>query len=300
MGLSRILDVGISIIRRRWAVLLGVAVLFVGPGALLTAATNLRFVETSRDILGPELELLEANATITNAQLERLGGDLLAYLAATTIAGLLAAVGGLAFSAVVGADFFHRPLGLGEALGVAFRRALSALAFILLTIVIVVLIVIGAMALMIAVLAVSGGGNLDQGGPGVFLVILLGVALALALVYLTVRWAPALPAIAIEDLGWRDAFRRAWHLSGDNLWRIGVVILISLIVMSLLGALVAQLLAVVLVGVVATAVGLDLLLAESIALALGTVLVAPLLPVLTAVLYFDLRVRRDPPGSLTE
>ena len=40
-------------------------------------------------------------------------------------------------------------------------------------------------------------------------------------------------------------------------------------------------------------------IAGSVALAIGTVLLAPLLPVLTAVLYFDLRVRRDPPGSLS-
>jgi hypothetical protein len=50
-----------------------------------------------------------------------------------------------------------------------------------------------------------------------------------------------------------------------------------------------------LVGAVAPALGLDEMVAETISLALGSVLVAPLAPVLTAVLYFDLRARRDAP-----
>ena len=45
--------------------------------------------------------------------------------------GGLAAVGALGMAAVVGADFYHRTMDLGQALRKSAGRALSALAFII-------------------------------------------------------------------------------------------------------------------------------------------------------------------------
>ena len=58
MRLGQVLEVGVRILRRHWAVLLGVAVLLVGPAALLTAATGARFNEVVVDI--SELEMNDA------------------------------------------------------------------------------------------------------------------------------------------------------------------------------------------------------------------------------------------------
>jgi membrane-anchored glycerophosphoryl diester phosphodiesterase (GDPDase) len=135
---------------------------------------------------------------------------------------------------------------------------------------------------------------LDQGGPGVFVSLIVVVIVVIAIVYLTMRWAPALPVMANEGAGWRQAMTRSWHLSGGNVWRIFGVVAFALLATAVLAAFVGQLLALLLVDVIGAALGLDPVVAESIALALATVLLASLAPVLTAVLYFDLRVRRDP------
>ena len=92
------------------------------------------------------------------------------------------------------------------------------------------------------------------------------------------------------------AFARSWHLSGDNVWRCFGIVAIGTIITALVGGLVAQLLSLVLVDGLASALGLDPLIAGAIAVAAASVLLAPLMMVWVAVLYFDLRVRRDPPG----
>jgi Membrane domain of glycerophosphoryl diester phosphodiesterase len=296
MRFGTILDVGVRIVRRRWAVLLGLAVLFVGPGALLTAATGMRFTDVAIEVF-PRIEdgILDRNAVITDAQLDRLLGALMAYVAATIVAGVLASIGALGFSAVVGADYHHRAMSFGEALRVALRRASSAIVFILVTTALIIALAVGALLLIVVVGGVLGGGTLDQGGPGVFAILVVAVALVLSVAYLTMRWAPAFPVMANEGAGWRQALSRSWHLSGDNVWRITAVILFAAIATAVLTALVSELLVVVLVDGVATTLGLDPTIAASVVTALGTVLLAALAPVWTAVLYYDLCVRRDPP-----
>lgn len=296
LGLGAIFDVGIRIVRRHWAVLLGLAVLFVGPGALLTAATGMRFTDVAVDIF-PTIEegVLDSTTAVTAAQLERLIGALGAYVGATILAGVLASIGALGFSAVVGADYHHRSMSLSEALRIVVGRTPSALVFILVTSLIIIAIAVGALALIIASASILGAGTLDRGGPGVFVALIVAVALVVSVAYLTMRWAAALPVLANEGGGWRRAMTRSWHVSGDNVWRIFVVIILAALATAVLTALLSQLLAVVLIDRVAPALGLDVAVATSVVTALAAVLLAALAPVWTAVLYFDLRVRRDPP-----
>jgi len=115
----------------------------------------------------------------------------------------------------------------------------------------------------------------------------------LAVVYLSVRWALAFPLMAIEGSGWRAALSRSWFLSGDNVWRTLFVAAFGGIATVLGAALVSQLLAIVIVDILAASAGMDLAVAESLTIAAGTVLLAPLSPVLLAVLCLDLMVRRD-------
>jgi hypothetical protein len=115
----------------------------------------------------------------------------------------------------------------------------------------------------------------------------------------TMRWAPAYTAMVEEDAGWRRALSRAWHLSGDNVLRIFAVsvaiAIITAILSSLFGAVFDTLL-----SAVAGPLDVDPLISTTIALAAASVVVAPAMPVFLAVLFFDLRARRDvatPPAA---
>lgn len=289
-----VIDVSLRILRRDWATALGLALLFAGPGALLTAATSIRFGSVARDIFpGISEGLFDDAAILTAAQLDRLVGALAAYLVAIIVAGVLGSIGAVTFGAMVLAGHRGQRVALGPALKTGLRRTSSVVAFILVTTGIVVGIAIAGGAAIMLALTLLSTGSIDRGGPGVFVALVILVSLVVGLAYLTVRWALAFPLMAVEDAGWRAALSRSWYLSGDHVWRVVLIVVMGGLATNLGAALVAQVLAIVLVDLVAVPAGLDATVAESLAIALGTVLLAPLAPVLVAVLCLDLKVRRD-------
>lgn len=298
MRLGLIFDVSLRILRRHWAVLLGVALLLTGPGALLTAATGIR-VNTVASEIFPTLSqgVLDSAVTITNAQFDRLVGAVGLYVVATVVAGLLGTIAALGYSAIVGADYASRGFALGDALRLCLRRTMSALALIVVTSLAILVVVGIGVALMFLALTALPGSATARGGPGLFMALVIGVALVVVVVFLSVRWAIAIPVIAIEDRGWRAALSRSWHLSGDNAWRTFGVLVIGGLISAVAGTLISQLLAILLVDLLATSLGLDQTIAEALSIAVGSVLVSPIGAVMIGVLYFDLRARRDPPPN---
>lgn len=294
MRFGLILDVGFRVLRRHWAILLLISLLFAGPAGLLSAATGIRLTEVAMDVVpGFGDGTIDMNTPIDESQLPRAFEALGAYVVAAMVAGVLASLGALAFSAVVVADYHARSITLRGALRACLRRAPSALAFMLITTLVIVGVVLaGLVAVLLAMSILPSSGS---GGPGVFLALIVAVALVVSVVYLSMRWAPAFPVMINEDLGWRAALARAWHLSGDNVWRIFGVLLFAALLSSVISMLLSQLLSLLIVGGLAAPLGLDELVAETVTLAAVTVLVAAITPVLAAVLYFDLRARRDVP-----
>jgi hypothetical protein len=296
MRLGTVLDVALRILRRHWALLLGLSLLFAGPGALLTAATGMRVNEVALDVFpGISEGIIDEGAVITEQQLQSMTGALAAYIVAAIVAGVLASIGALGFSAVVAADYHARRLELGEALRTCLGRAPSALAFMLATSVLIVSLVLGGVAVVVLTVSLLPGASGGAGGPAAFAALVVVVALVVGVAYLSMRWAPAFPAMVNEGLGAREALARSWHLSADNVWRIFFIVLFGAVASGLLATLISQILGVLIVGLLAPTLGVAELIGQSIALALGTTLLAALSPVLTAVLYFDLRARRDLP-----
>jgi len=294
MPIGMIIEITLRVLRRNWSTVLLLALLFAGPGALLTAATGVRFNSVALDILPGIDEAALGNAPLlTAAEAQRLGEALLAYAAATIVAGLLASIGAVGFSTVVVAEQRGRRGDPREALRTCLRRTPSVLVFAVVTGVVIVGIAVAALLAMTLAVSVFSSGSVQRGGPGVFLALVIGVAAAVALAYLTLRWALAYPIMVIEDAGWRAALLRSWQLAGDHVWRIFVVVLFGAMATVFVAALISQLLAIIIVDLVAVSAGLDTSIAESIALALGTILLAPLSPVLLAVLSLDLRRQRE-------
>ena len=294
MALGQVLEVGRRILRRHWAVLLMISLLFVGPGALLSTATALDFTLEAQELF-PDIVngSIDTDLRLTDAELERLLGALLPFLGASLLAGVLSSIGALAFSKTVAEDYHARPAEIGAVLRAALKRTPSALVFMLVTgLLMIGLIVCGLVAMSVAtlVLPVNAGG---VGGPGAFVALIVVVGLALALVYLTMRWAPAYTSMVEEDAGWRQALSRSWRLSSDNVLRIFAVSAIVAIITGLLSWVLGGVFEVFLSAIVGSTLGLDPMVTTTIALAAASTIVAPAMPVLMAVLFFDLRARRD-------
>lgn len=295
MSLGQVFEVGRRILFRHWAVMLLVSLLFVGPGALLSSATALTFTDEALSLF-PDLDsgTIDPDLRLTNAELERLLDALIPFLGASLLAGVLGSIGALAFSAAVAEDYHARPAEVARVVRAAVERTPSALVFMLLTgLLMVGLIVVGLLGMSLATLALPGNA---AGGPGTFVALIVAVGLAVAIVYLTMRWAPAYTAMVEEGAGWRQALSRAWHLSGDNVLRIFAVSATVAIVTGLLSSLMGAFFDMGL-SALGVSLGLDPLVTSTIALATAAVIVAPVMPVLTAVLFFDLRARRDVPAT---
>jgi hypothetical protein len=280
-----ITEAAVGVLRQRWRTLLVLALLFSGPGALLTAVLGLRLDDVMRDVMPDIGTGLPADVpTLTNAQLERLVGALAGYLAATLVAGLLGSLGAVSMSWVALKGPPSDP-GLGSALRAGLRRTFDVLVFMLVTGLIVAGLILAALLAMAIVVSLLSSGPVTRGGPGVFLALVIGVALVVALVYLSVRWALSFPALAAEPMGWRGALARSWQLSHGHVWRILAIVLVGGLVTVVLGAFVSQVAAIILVDVVAATAGIEPAVAESIALTVGTILLAPFAPLLLAVTY---------------
>ena len=109
--------------------------------------------------------------------------------------------------------------------------------------------------------------------------IAVGIGLILLIVpgiFLATIWAVTAPAIVVERVGIIDAFTRSWELVQGNFWPV-------------LGAYVLGFLIVIGVSIVASAIGIAIGLAGLIILIIiAGILTAPVLALISAILFFDL------------
>lgn len=297
MSVGQVFEIGRRILRRHWAVLLLVSLLFVGPGALLSSATALNFTDAALALF-PDLEggTIERELSLTAAEQERLLDAVWPFLGASLLAGILGSIGALAFSKTVVEDYHARPPSIGRVVRAAVERTPSAIVFMLVTgLLMVGIVVVGLVGMTIATRALPVNSS-GVGGFGAFVALIVAVALVVAMVYVSMRLAPAYTAMVEEGAGWRQALSRSWHLSADNVLRIfavsAIVAVITFLLSSVLGSLLDALL-----RAVGGPLGLDPLISSTVALALAAVVVGPAMAVLIAVLYFDLRARRDLPAG---
>lgn len=127
-----------------------------------------------------------------------------------------------------------------------------------------------------------------------FLLVLLLTPAFLALVvpgvYLYVAWAVATPVLLLEDIRGRGALKRSRELVRGRWWPTVAVLLLVAILTAIVQAIFLGLLA----GVVsASGSEVALALADAIGQTASSALTTPLSAAVLAVLYFDLRVRKE-------
>lgn len=144
-----------------------------------------------------------------------------------------------------------------------------------------------AVVAVVVVLASLGGLAL-----GLLVGIPLGLAAFAAYVWITIAWSLSYPALFVEDVRGRAALKRSFALVKGNWWRTFAVLLVGYIIASAIAFAVQFAIALpVIVGVDEdTIAGVTLNVASTI---VGTLISTPLISAIVAVVYFDLRVRRE-------
>jgi hypothetical protein len=123
-----------------------------------------------------------------------------------------------------------------------------------------------------------------------FLLLLGFLACIIPAIYFYGAWAVAVPVLVIEDLRGRKALKRSRQLVRGRWWPTAGVLVISTVLTVLVQTIVSG----VLVAIVQVA-GNDAvdIIAQGIAQAASSILLGPFTATVIAVVYFDLRVRKE-------
>lgn len=292
MRVGVLFEVAARIIRRHAGPLLAVSVLFQLPSSLIDAVAQQQLGHALSPLVvdgGTEAPRFLAP---TEAQARTILEALVALAGSSVVGTLLGAIATLAFTTAVLGDYRGQRPATGGMIRAALHRAVPALLAALLAALALLAVIAGAAIVAMGVLAVLPAPDGGAGGLGAFLAILVGVVAVVLAVVVIVRLALPGAILAGEPGGAIRALRRSWFLTGDNVWRAFAVLATVAIVLTIIGSTLLELLATVITDGLAAGVGLADL-SDALLSALVSTLLAPIGGVVLAVLYLDLRVRRE-------
>lgn len=276
LGVGDIVDRVFSIYRSRPLMFLAIAAI---PYLLLVLLVGLLTVAFAGAALAALLPLLTGDISPDRLQLERLApllGTVAVYAAAIGVAALaVSLVQSASLIDAAAARYMGRETTVGGALGSGLRASLRLFAMGLLAF----LAFLAMWIALIVVMAVAPQ----------WWTVLAGVAGGLVgSVYLAASWMVSPAVLILEGAGPVEALRRSWALSGGNRWRIIGLVLLLLVIQVVLSSL----LSFVLLASFATDQVLQLIVQQGVNL-LASIAWAPVYWGTFAVLYYDLRVRRE-------
>jgi hypothetical protein len=277
LGIGEILDGAVSTMRRYWQVQLGLSAAVVTVVTVLQAVT-LYLVLRDTSALGNNSVDSSGSAAANAAQMV---ATVIGMLAQIVLQGVLTVV---TSRAVLGEDVTP------QAAWALARPQLGRLVGLSLS----VLLLIGALLAVPVLLGVAVGLTTDAGSG--FAIGFLGVLGALPFaVLLYVRLGVAAPALVLEKAPIRTAMRRSARLVKGTFWRVfGILALTQIITQMLTGILALPFL---LIGLgVSDSVGdpgAGFYLFTMVGMAIAGVVTYPFSAGVTALLYVDLRMRKE-------
>ena len=259
LRIGEILDVAIKVYMRHALDLFKLVVLLVAPvqiiGALVLISTT------------PDASFLDPAAPFDPANQQQIPqvemSELWAAIAGSIVVWLLNLVASLLATAAcfhaIGSAYLGTPVDWRQSLSLAMKRIWSLLWLTLLT---TVALIIGFVACII---------------PGI---------------WLWVSFTVAVPALLAEDMRGSQALRRSYTLVKGRWWPTLGALLIGLVIAMIITSIFGAILAFVSFTDVGDNIAITAIL-NSLANLLASVLVTPFQAAVVAILYFDLRVRKE-------
>ena len=267
MPLPELLDELFRLYRRHFSLIVGVALLVALPGLVWTLVTGVYRLNSA--------SYVNLVTTSPGAQ-PSFNSQQLSSLLGTILLGVLGGIILLPFS--VGAVYravtdvaLGRPATIGSVLRETLARYWPLLGLI-------GLLFLFAIGWFIAEII------------GFVLLILPGIAVFCATVYLGVRWSLVVAAMMAEDIGPIRGLGRSWNLVSGSWWRtFGILLIVTIMQLIISYALI------ILFGLIAALVSTGDFQAALVQIG-GTLLgalVSPITTIAITLLYFDLRVRKE-------
>jgi hypothetical protein len=294
LGLGDLLDGAVQTMRQNPRVMLGLSAALMAVAAVLSTA----FIILGLPRMASGLEGADRDLQATEVA-SMLTGGVMSFLLPLVVQTLATIVlTGILIVAVSQAVLGRRP-SVGEVWGRARPRLLALVGLSLLSALIIVAVmavtIVPGVLLLVADRSVGGGLATAAG-------VLVAIVLA---VLLYVRLAFAAPALLLERLGVVAALRRSWRLVAGSWWRVFGILLLGAIIAGAINGLVQLPFSLVgnLVGALAgrdaqslgdVTSGMQIaVVITNLGSVLASTVTAPFTAALTALLYIDLRIRRE-------
>jgi hypothetical protein len=294
LGLGDLLDGAVQTMRQNPRVMLGLSAAVMAVAAVLSTAfiiIGLPRMADGIETADEQISAAEVASLLTGGVMSFLLPLVVQTLATTVLTGIL-------IVAVSQAVLGRRPT-VGEVWGRARSRVVALVGLTLLSALLVVLVivvpVVPGVLLMVADASVGAG-------LALFVGVLAAVVLA-AMLY--VRLAFAAPALLLERLGIVESLRRSWRLVTGSWWRVFGILLLGAIIAGAINGLVQLPFSLVgnLVGALSgrdaqslgdVTSGMQIaVVVSNVGSVLASTVTAPFTAALTALLYIDLRIRRE-------
>ncbi|MEZ0494463.1 glycerophosphoryl diester phosphodiesterase membrane domain-containing protein [Kineococcus sp. TBRC 1896] len=296
LGLGEVWDGAFRAFRQNPKVMVGLSAIVVVATSLVSLLAS---VVTTRDAMGL-LDRLEAGpAGVSADEVFSLVQRSLPLIGVSVVLQLVAVqvLNGMLITSVSRA-VLGRTVGFAELWRVCRPRVLRLVGLSLVVSLASLLVGLVTLApgVLLLVFADSGTGI----GLGVAAAVLGALAWAVGAAYLWVKWSMATPAMLLEELGIGAALRRSFRLTRRSFWRLfGIQLLTAAVVYAVVAAVGFPFSLVG--GIVSAAVGDPastgaVLVQQSITTLgsmVGSIVAYPFLASVTALLYVDLRMRRE-------
>lgn len=272
MGVGETLDAGISLYRAHWRTLMAVVAFVVVPVALLSALVGQAAARETPFLLDPQT----GETTIDGGAATRFFFSLgaVALLWVLVVQPFLTAA---MVRAVAGAY-------MGEVPQVAavYRFALSRLASVLW---VIVLTFLGIAGVVIAATLI-GVALATAGIVPLAIIAFLGAIAGVA--YLLIRWLFGPTVLVVEGVRGAKALGRSERLSRGHFWRVLGTVLLANVLAAVVGGVIG-----VIPGLLAESAGDAGFFLSAAGDAASRIVTTPFTTIVTVLLYFDLRIRKE-------
>jgi hypothetical protein len=280
LAIGEIIDAGIKIYRRNWRVLLGITATIVIPLHILTFGLTLVAAQQVGNLDELDFMATDFDPTI-----------IFSLIGVAILSGLISLLALLIVNAAALRAVADGYMGLNpdrnSSLALAIQRLGTLIGNTLLQV-----LAIGAIFVLPIVMLAFGAAS-DGGTSAIALLVGILAILtgSLAAIWLGISWTVAVPAIMVERSGAAEALGRSMRLIRGRWWPVFGVIILVAIIRSVIGAVTG-----IGSGIVFFAAPDNLVLTavvDTLQSILTDLVLLPFAAAITAVLYFDLRVRKE-------
>ena len=281
LSLGEIYDGGFRAIRANPRVMFGMSAVVVTLSVLVSSVVqwySFGWVGDWASTAVPEAPDVTAGDAV-GAVVGTLASVLLTFVATTILTGLLIVS--------VSRSVIGQQVGIGE----AWREARPQIWRLLGLTLLITLIISAPLVVYVVVLIALAGAGADGAAVALGILGFFGLLVYFAWVY--ARTALTTPALVLEKQGVIAGLKRGWTLTRGSFWRVFGIMLLTNIIVGVVASIVT-----VPASLITTITGMNPLGAGSLAVngiatVVGTVVTTPFTAAVVALLYIDLRMRRE-------